>query len=288
MTNNRTNIFKKIYRIIGKFLLIFFTKILSPILSLFELTISPPYNKISNFKYIFSKETRRLVFDLKKIDSFNKIFIDTSFNKSTLCELGAKFSTNKSPFNITGSRSGFTGIYNLLFLGMRNKEINFAEIGIEHNASIKMWRDYFSLANIHAFEFDKKKIEKAKNDNLKNTFYHDIDVTNEPGIYNNFKKVNLKFDIIIDDSTHWFDNQIDIVKHAIPFLNNNGFLVIEDIHRFRKGYSEKDYYNSLKEFKHFFSEIVFIEASDVNNYTANWKNEKILLLVRNNKEILTL
>ena len=285
MINNKTNIFKKIYRIFSKFLLISFIKILSPVLNVFGLTISPPYNKVNNFEYTFSNETRRLVFDLKKKDSFNKIFIDSSLNKSILCDLGAKYRTNKSPFNIKGSRSGFTGIYNLLFSNVRDKEINFAEIGIEHNGSTKMWRDYFSLANIHAFEYDKKKIENAKKDNLKNTFYHEIDVTIESGIYNNFKKANLKFDIIIDDSTHWFENQINIIKNAIPFLNNNGLLVIEDIHRFRKDYSEQSYYNSLKEFKHFFSEVVFIETSDINNYTANWKNEKILLLVRNNKEI---
>ena len=284
MNNIKINIFKKIYRVFSKFLLIFFTKMLSPILRLLGLTINPPYNKVDNFGYIFSKDTRRLVFDLKKKDSFNKICLDTSLNKSALCNLGAKFSTNKSPFNIEGLRSGFTGIYNLLFLSLRNKEINFAEIGIEKNASIKMWRDYFSLANIHAFEFNKEKIRKGKNDNLKNTFYHDIDVMSESGIYDNFKKANLKFDILIDDSTHWFDNQINIVKNSIPFLNNNGLLIVEDIHKFRKGYAEKNYYNSLKKFKDFFSEIVFIEASDINNYTANWKNEKILLLVRNNKE----
>jgi len=284
MNNIKINIFRKIYRVFSKFLLIFFTKMLSPILRLLGLTINPPYNKVDNFGYIFSKETRRLVFDLKKKDSFNKIFVDTSLNKSALCNLGAKHSTNKSPFNIEGFRSGFTGIYNLLFLSLRNKEINFAEIGIEKNASIKMWRDYFSLANIHAFEFNKEKIRKGKNDNLKNTFYHYIDVTSESGIYDNFKKANLKFDILIDDSTHWFDNQINIVKNSIPFLNSNGLLIVEDIHKFRKGYAEKNYYNSLKNFKDFFSEIVFIETSDINNYTANWKNEKILLLVRNNKE----
>ena len=271
-------------RIFNKFLLIMLVKIIYPLFRLAGITITPPYNEIHNFKYSYSPETRRLIFNAKQDETFNKIFIDTSLNISTLCELGKKFSTNKSPINMNGHRSGFTGIYNLLFSNMRDKKIHFAEIGIEKNSSIKMWRDFFPLAVIHAFEFDDKKIENAKKDNLENTFYHKIDVGNDASIVNSFKGTNSKFDIIIDDSTHIFDDQIRIVNICNKFLNNNGILILEDIYRVKKGYSESNYYTSLKEIKNFFGEIVFIEASHINNYTASWRNEKILLLIKNDQE----
>ena len=161
MTNKKINILKKNIRTFNKFLLIMLVKIIYPLFRLMGITITPPYNEIHNFKYSYSPETRRLIFNAKKEETFNKIFIDTSLNISTLCELGKKFSTNKSPINMNGHRSGFTGIYNLLFSNMRDKKIHFAEIGIEKNSSIKMWRDFFSLAVIHAFEIDDKKIEKV-------------------------------------------------------------------------------------------------------------------------------
>ena len=62
-------------------------------------------------------------------------------------------------------------------------------------------------------------------------------------------------------------------------------MILEDIYRERKGYTELDYYNSLREIKHLFYEIVFIETRHINNYTAGWKNEKILFFVKNDKKI---
>lgn len=123
-----------------------------------------------------------------------------------------------------------------------------------------------------------------KKDNLKNTFYHKIDVSNDASIVNSFKGTNSKFDIIIDDSTHIFDDQIRIVNICNKFLNNNGILILEDIYRVKKEYSELNYYASLKDIKKFFGEIVFIESSHINNYTASWRNEKILLLIKNDQE----
>ncbi len=281
MSNIKVNKFKKAYRIICKYLLIFFIKITEPIYRLLGITINPPYNKVDNFNFTYSNQTRRLVFDIKKKETFNKIFIDTTLSNTSLCEIGKKFSTNKSSNNIEGHRSGFTGFYNLLFSNLRDKQINFAEIGIEKNSSIKMWRDFFPQASIHAFEFEEKKIENAKKDNLTNTTYHKIDVRDNSSIINSFKKTKLLFDIIIDDSTHIFDDQIKIVNNCKNFLNNNGILVLEDIYRFRKGYSEKDYYNSLKNIKNYFNEITFVETSHINNYTGSWKNEKILLFIKN-------
>ena len=78
-----------------------------------------------------------------------------------------------------GHRSGYTPYYDLLFRHLKNEKINFAEIGIENNASTKMWRKYFSKAKIYGFEFEDIKIKKAKKHKLKNTVYHKIDVSNQ-------------------------------------------------------------------------------------------------------------
>ena len=277
---SKINIFKKIYRILNKFLLIIFSKVISQFLKPLGLIIVPSYDKIKNFAYYFSPLSRRLIFYPKK-NEFNKIIVDTSSNFSLLCQLGGeKYQTAKSPY-ANWHRCGYTGFYNLLFSNLKDKKINFAEIGVETNDSIKMWREYFSTATIHGFEFYEEKIKKAQTDGLKNTFYHKIDVRSKEDIIKSFNQTNTKFDIIIDDSTHYFDDQINIIKNCNQFLEKNGILIIEDIYKSRKGYSELDYYNSLKDIKNSFNEIVFIETKHVNNYSANYKFEKILVLIKN-------
>ena len=66
-------------------------------------------------------------------------------------------------------------------------------------------------------------------------------------------------------------------------MNKNGILIIEDIYKYDNKYSEENYFINLKKIKKYFHNIVFIDCNHVNNFQANWKNDKILLMVRNNK-----
>ncbi len=143
-----------------------------------------------------------------------------------------------------------------------------------------MWRKYFKNAEIHGFEFDQQKIKKAKKQKLKKTFYHRIDVTNPKIINESFKKTKIKYDIIIDDSTHIFERQINVVNECFKYLRKDVILIIEDIYKNNKLYSEQNYYNKLKKIKRYFREIIFIETLNMNNYTTGWKNEKILFFVK--------
>ena len=155
------------------------------------------------------------------------------------------------------------------------------EIGIEKNASTKLWRNFFINSEIHGFEFEKNKIENAIKDNLPNTFYHKINVDDPNSIKKAFEETNKKFDIIIDDSTHLFNHQINIIYNVKDFLNENSILIIEDIYKDRKGYEEKMYYDQILQIKEEFENIFFIETPHINNFTASWKNEKMLVLVKN-------
>jgi SAM-dependent methyltransferase len=168
-----------------------------------------------------------------------------------------------------------------LFSSLRDKKINIAVIGIEKNGSIKLWREYFKKASIYGFEYDKKKIKIAKSENLKKTNFYEINVHDKNSIYSSFHKTKVKFDIIIDDSTHLFDDQIRVIENSFKFLKTNGIMIIEDIYRLRSDYQEHKYFNKLARVKKYFHEIFFIETKHANNFTASWKNEKILLLLRN-------
>jgi len=194
--------------------------------------------------------------------------------------LGKKFKTNKSSLNLAGHRSGYTAFYSLIFNYLKHKKCNIAEIGIEKNGSTKMWRKYFSKATIECFEKDINKIKTAKSHKLKKTNYHYIDVSNPQIINNSFLKRKKKFDIIIDDSTHDFNHQINIIKNVNQFLKKNGILIIEDIFKFKTNNLEENYYKELEALQKLFSKITFVEMLHVNNFTSNYKCEKILMLVK--------
>jgi len=274
---------KKTYRIVQKFLSIMVAKAFSLILKPFNYKIVPDLSGIEKLNFDYSENTRRLV--LKNNEKkFGKIIVDTSLFNSRLCEIGKNYNTNKSPYNLIGHRSGYTGLYYLLFSQLQKKELIVAELGIEKNASTKLWREFFSNAEIHGFEFDADKLSSALKDNLSNTFYHKIDSGNPDSIKNAFEKTGKKFDIIIDDSTHLFEHQLNIIYNAHNYLKENGILIIEDIYKYRSGYEEEKYYNKIFPIRNEFENIFFIETPHVNNFTASWKNEKLLVLIKNKKK----
>ena len=90
-----------------------------------------------------------------------------------------------------------------------------------------------------------------------------------------------KFKIIIEDSTHEFDDQIRVIKNITNFLEPGGYLIIEDIFHEPKNL-EKKYYESIKKYEHLFEKIYFIECNHINKYSPGWNNDKLLIMKRNN------
>ena len=192
-----------------------------------------------------------------------------------MCVLGAECNTVKSPFALNAvccaHRKGYTGVYSLLFSQMSNKDINFAEIGIEAGASLMLWSKWFRNANIYAFELDDNKINNCKNMNIQNVVYNKIDVSDESNLNWAFSRTNVLFDIIIDDSSHIIEHQNNIINNSAKFLKSGGILIIEDIQRdtnittFKINPMDWHYYT-------------FITCDHYNRHCSN--NDKILYLVK--------
>lgn len=271
-------ILKKNFRIVFKFFQYFIINTLSFFTGK-NFKIIPALNEIKISSFDYSNSSRRLVFKADT-NKFGKVVFDTSLLNSKLCLLGSKFGTNKSSINLEGPRSSFTGLYTLILSNIRNKKINFAEIGVEKNSSIKMWRDFFPKAKIFAFDNDNKKLVLAKKKKVYQTYYNKMDVKNSKDIKANLGKIKGKIDVLLDDSTHEFEDQIRIIKNSYKFLKKDGIIIIEDIHRYKKSHKEENYFKELKTIKKHFFEIIFLESYNTNNFTANWHNEKILLLVK--------
>jgi hypothetical protein len=227
-------------------------------------------------KHYYSK--KNIVKPINHENRFKKITLDTTYFNTELCEIGKKYNSDKSPHNPDKFRHAYTGIYHFLFYKIKNEKINVAEIGINKNDGMKMYRDYFKNANLYGFELKSELINSAIKDNLYNTKYFSMDVDSPSSIKEALTKSEVKFDIIIDDSSHMFDHQINIIKNSISYLKKDGYLIIEDIFNNKKIFDEQHYYEELKNFANYFSEIYFVQSEHLNRYSPFFDNDKLLVL----------
>jgi predicted O-methyltransferase YrrM len=214
--------------------------------------------------------------------------INYNNNVSELCEIGKKYDTDKSSqrINVTNYRHchPYTLFYDGLFKNKKDKNLKIAELGILDGGSLLMWKDYFPNAEIYGFEY---------NDNLINNFKHNfnndritlssIDVTNKCTIIKAFSELNILYDIIIEDTTHQFEDQIRVIENTYQYLKPGGILIIEDIF---KSYNENDYINRLSLILEYFQDYYFIELDHINRNSTNWDNDKLFVLIKGDDEAI--
>jgi SAM-dependent methyltransferase len=212
---------------------------------------------------------------------FNSITIDSTNSRTELCNLGVKYSTDKSPYNTDSSlhKHAYTSIYNLLFSNMRYKDIKLGELGILDNHSMQCWREFFPNAKLYGFEWFDLRIDKAINDNIDCT-YIKMNVKDVASITEGLTAAG-KFDILIEDSTHEFEDQIRFINEAYKHLKPGGILIIEDIFI---NANEADYVHSIDHLSDYFASSTFIFANHNLKNSAGWNNDKLLVLHRNDKQ----
>jgi hypothetical protein len=138
-----------------------------------------------------------------------------------------------------GPRLHFTPVYNKYMEPLREKNLNFLEIGIGSGPSLKMWYDYFPNAKIHAVDI----VPSTQYQNYKVRTY----------IANQQDRGDLKrvidevgpVDIIIDDGGHMMGQQQVSFGFLFKHLKPGGLYFIEDLHTSFWPFGEfKDLYGS--------------------------------------------
>lgn len=205
--------------------------------------------------------------------------IDTTNTKTKLCELGAFLMNDKSAYATDGHRHAYTGIYTLLFARFVENPVVIAELGINNCSSMAMWYNYFKHpdAKIYGFDIDRNHINhlnSLEGDNVKGLF---MDVSKEDSIINGLSQIGGKIDILLDDSSHIFEDQIRIIKKGLPFVKSGGLIIIEDIIRDR---NEADYEEALNDVLFRFSFATFILPIHINEFCGNYNNSKLLVLIK--------
>jgi hypothetical protein len=191
---------------------------------------------------------------------------DSRASFTDMCAIGAESFADKSPLNKGGHRHAYTPVYCSLFAPLRNKPINFGEIGVAGGPSVIMWSRYFSAA-----------LDMCKSHGTPRSTFELMTVKEEESMRGVFEKVPGGYDVLIDDSSHEFDDQIRIIKTALPYLKPGGILIVEDIFR---DTPEEQYTMELMDILDKISFICFYTTEHENRYSPGWNNDKLLYLVK--------
>lgn len=138
----------------------------------------------------------------------------------TLKEIYEKYSAPEGSGDKGTAHSYIENYYEDRFKDIRLEKLNILEIGVATGLSLEMWSEYFPNSQIYGVE--RKQIEyKPTNKRIELIIGDATDSKTFQNIEN--------FDIIIDDGSHIFTDQI--FSYAILFhkLKNNGIYIIEDI-----------------------------------------------------------
>lgn len=218
-----------------------------------------------------------ITFRKKKIRSF---CIDYGEGVSELCRIGAHYDTDKSSQrrNISNERHchAYTLFYDALFNKKRAEHLTIAELGILNGSSLLMWGEYFQNATIHGFDLFHLD-EFKKNHSHSSVEVHKMNVRDACSISEALRQVDVQYDLIMDDTTHVFEDQIRIIQNSYKHLKAGGMLIIEDIYKNR---NENQYLEELSRILSNFQDYYFVSIDHKNRNSYGWDNDKLFILVK--------
>jgi predicted O-methyltransferase YrrM len=135
-----------------------------------------------------------------------------------LCALAVQYGTDK------WGKHTYTTVYHNLFKDRREQVHKVLEIGVLGGASLRMWRDYFPHAMVYGIDnnrdalFTEDRITTVYADQHQLT---DLEAT--------IGTIGGDFDLIVDDGSHFSDEQILTANFFKQYLAPNGVLIIEDV-----------------------------------------------------------
>lgn len=126
-------------------------------------------------------------------------------------------------------KHGFTEFYDDFFSKYRDRTVNILEIGVDDGASLLMYNAFFDgKCNIFALDIEDKS--HYNTENIK-TFI--VDQSNREQLIEFKKNIgDIKFDIILDDGSHWPSHQIISFYYLNDLLKEDGVYIIEDLHTY--------------------------------------------------------
>ena len=138
-------------------------------------------------------------------------------SSNPLEELGARYVPTKRIHN-------YLPYYWLHFQDIRFDVKNVLEIGVQSDHSIRMWEEFFPNATIYGLDIDPncKQFEGGRRRILIG------DQGDREFLDRVIRDADGAFDIVIDDGSHYVDDQLTTFEVVFPAMSDHGIYVIED------------------------------------------------------------
>lgn len=203
--------------------------------------------------------------------------IDVSSIFTPLCHIGVKYMTDKSHYNLLFHRHPYTAIYDMFLRKYKRKSnVKLGEIGILNGSSLRMWREYFPTATIHAFDIDDAAFTKIGD--ISHIHAHKMDASNVRDLTASLHRSitdGKKFDILIEDASHCLNHQLFFLRYCLDYVESGGIVIIEDIFRAIPVSRFQEMYRMLYDKIEY---AVLIKPEHTYRYTSEWDNDRILVI----------
>lgn len=153
------------------------------------------------------------------------MFVDKHPNQPTsrvLFDLSRKYNTGKYS-------CGYIDPYDWHFNHLRDQPIKFIEFGVLAGASFQMWADYFSQGKVYGVDQTPPTACGMSLDNGRaEIILGNLDL---PEFHNQLiAQTGGQFDIIMDDASHYMEQQQLLFRSFFPHLKPGGIYALEDLH----------------------------------------------------------
>jgi beta-1,4-mannosyl-glycoprotein beta-1,4-N-acetylglucosaminyltransferase len=163
-------------------------------------------------------------------------------------DLSCRLDEFKKAFDECGSDKSYAHNYHMSYAELIPFSVkNMLEIGLTFDnnlgkGSLLAWSNLFPKAKIIGADIDDRKFIKSENVKC-----YWIDQTSENSLVAFKKCLNLKFDLIIDDGTHFFKDASLTFDNLFPLLEEHGIYCVEDIVQSPNGWQQtvEDWVNHL-------------------------------------------
>ena len=246
-----------------------------------------------NFFSIFKRD---LIYRFKK-----KILIDSdNINFNSLDELFHHYGSDKGEnFKLSDKTGhGYSKFYEEKFKKYTNDKINILEIGSYAGASAAAFVKYLPNVNIFCFDINISNFKYKS----KKIHVFGVDIKNEKKIEKTLKNIFLqhkfdKFDIIIDDGSHFLNEILIGLKFFFKFVKSKGLYIIEDFklpnyYKYNNNINHifvDEFLRNLTNKKFFSSSIFSLEEQSnliasiekIENFKGNLKESDISFISKN-------
>jgi hypothetical protein len=142
----------------------------------------------------------------------------------SLADLAVKYDTDKvkSGASWSGGRGhDYVPFYERIFSYREVRHL--LEFGVFKGASLRMWAEYLPTAMIYGVDWNRDYLFETPQ--IKTFWGDQTDSKSIRGVMSQLPEI----DVIIDDGSHRWEDQLLTANAALPYLSDHGIYIIEDV-----------------------------------------------------------